>query len=300
MAEPRRRARRPRRQDRRLRLQPGSHVVVDVFGYFVEDASSRAGRYVGLTPGRILDTRAGAGRARRHGARTSSTCRSGSGWRARQRRVRRGRSTSPPPRRHAAGYVQVLPGRSAQFGQWSNLNLVPRRPDHRQPRDRAARRHRPRAPLHPRSVPPDRRRHGLHHRRRGTCQLGRAVHADPTRPHPRHAVRGSPASARRRRITVSNAAWPAANPSAVLLNVTATEPLGSGYLQVYPTGAAVEQGVVEPEHRTGRPDDPERGHRHPQCRRAVQRLLAGREPRGARHRRAGSRARPGRRRASRR
>jgi len=42
------------------------------------------------------------------------------------------------------------------------------------------------------------------------------------------------------RITVSNP-LAGTNPSALLLNVTATETLGSGYLQVYPTGAAVEQ-----------------------------------------------------------
>ena len=42
----------------RIYSQSGTHLVADVFGYFVPAASSKSGRLRTLTPGRLLDTRA--------------------------------------------------------------------------------------------------------------------------------------------------------------------------------------------------------------------------------------------------
>jgi hypothetical protein len=39
----------------------GTHLLADVLGYFVPSQTSRDGRYVALTPARVLDTRAGVG-----------------------------------------------------------------------------------------------------------------------------------------------------------------------------------------------------------------------------------------------
>ena len=36
---------------------PGSHVIIDVFGYFTKAAASKGGRYRALNPARLADTR---------------------------------------------------------------------------------------------------------------------------------------------------------------------------------------------------------------------------------------------------
>ena len=218
----------------------GSHVVADVFGYFVEDTSSREGRFVGLTPSRILDTRAGLG------APAGIVPASG----VVDVQVR-GQAGVPANGASAVvlnvtateavipGWVQALPGGSAQFGQWSNLNL--------------ARGGQTIANLV--IVPLDATGRvrlftlGASHLiadvmgyiTNTAAPASSAGLFTPIRPGRIRDTRTEGARVGPQgRITVSNP-LAGTNPSALLLNVTATETLGAGYLQVYPTGAPVEQ-----------------------------------------------------------
>ena len=74
---------------------PARQVIVDVFGYFAEASTVAGGALPRRSTRAACSTPGRARRARRHGARRrpSSTCRSGSGRRARQRRVARSCST---------------------------------------------------------------------------------------------------------------------------------------------------------------------------------------------------------------
>ncbi len=218
----------------------GSHVVADVFGYFVEDTSSREGRFVGLTPGRILDTRAGLG--------APAGMVPASGFVDVQVRGRGGMPASgasavvlnvTATEAARGGYVQALPGGSAQFGQWSNLNLTRGGQTIANlvivPLDATGRVRL--FTLGPTHLLAD----VMGYITDAGAPASSAGLFTPIRP---GRIRDTRTEAARvgpqGRITVSNP-LAGTNPSALLLNVTATETLGPGYLQVYPTGAAVEQ-----------------------------------------------------------
>jgi hypothetical protein len=218
----------------------GSHVVADVFGYFVEDSSSREGRFVGLTPGRILDTRVGLGAPAGMvpaGSFVDVQVRGQGGMPASGASAVALNVTATEAAR--GGYVQALPGGSAQFGQWSNLNLTHGGQTIANlvivPLDATGRVRL--FTLGPSHLLAD----VMGYITDAAAPASSAGLFTPIRP---GRIRDTRTEAARvgpqGRITVSNP-LAGTNPSALLLNVTATETLGAGYLQVYPTGAPVEQ-----------------------------------------------------------
>ena len=101
--------------------QGGGHVVADVFGYFVEAVSARAGRYVSVSPSRLADTRltsdklAAAGSLRVAVAGRGSVPASG---------VSAVVVNLTATEVTADGYLQVLPSSASGFGGYSNLNVT--------------------------------------------------------------------------------------------------------------------------------------------------------------------------------
>ena len=100
----------------------GGHLVADVTGYYAPSAATSAGRFAGLTPARLLDTRKLAGKP---GPRSSTVVKvtgrggvPGSGVSAVALNVVTTQSD-------AAGYVQVIPtGGPTRTGGSSNLNAA--------------------------------------------------------------------------------------------------------------------------------------------------------------------------------
>jgi hypothetical protein len=107
-------------------LQGGGHVIADLFGYYATtEVAVQAGRYVALTPARILDTRSGFGQTTPHKPGPSEAVRvsvagtagvPATGVSAVALNVTLTEATAP-------GFVQVIPTDGATApGQSSNLN----------------------------------------------------------------------------------------------------------------------------------------------------------------------------------
>ncbi len=219
--------------------QPGSHVIIDVFGYFTQASTSRAGRYEELAPARIYDTRAGGGKAPAGALITIPVA---------QRGGIPGSGVSAvvlnltATQADAAGYVQVLPGTSGAPASYSNLNLV--RPYQTVanlvvvPLDSSGN-----ARLYTFS-----RTHlivdVMGYFTDGTAPQSASGLFTPIRPTRLRDTRatGGPVPPAGRLVVnpLANPALAGTNPAALFLNVTATQATGPGFVQVYPTGAAVE------------------------------------------------------------
>ena len=221
--------------------QPGSQVIIDVFGYFTKAATSKAGRYQALNPARLIDTRQnGVGPKVAAGATITVNV--------------AGLGGVPPAGASAVvlnltatqsdrgGYVQVMPGLSGATTGWSNLNL-----DHANqtianlvvvPLDSSGVvRVYTEIPTHlivdvmgyftddgaPVSAS------GLYTPVRPTRLRDTRQEGGPVPPNGRLVV--SP---------LTNPVLAGTNAAALMLNVTATQATGPGYLQVYPTGQNVE------------------------------------------------------------
>jgi hypothetical protein len=218
--------------------QPGSHIVIDVFGYFAQANTSRGGRLDALTPARIYDTRAGGGKARA-GQVVPVTVAGRGGVPASGASAVVLNLTATLT--EAGGFVQVLPGQSGTVRGWSNLNLV-------RPWQTAA---------NLVIVPLD-----ASGRVRLYTNLTTHLIVDvmgyftgdgapesasglftPIRPtRVRDTRTGSPVPPGGR-LVVAPLAHPmlaGTNADAVFLTVTAVAALGPGFVQVYPTGAPVE------------------------------------------------------------
>ena len=103
-----------------IHTQGGGHLIADVFGYFVESGATRDGRYVRVFPNRLLDTRPSGKLAAGGTVRVQVAGRGGVPAGVTAAAVLNVTATQASD----AGYVQVLPSGTAQFGGYSNLNVV--------------------------------------------------------------------------------------------------------------------------------------------------------------------------------
>lgn len=219
---------------------PGSQVIIDVFGYFTKATTARAGRYQALDPARLADTRLNGGAKLPAGA-TIAVGVAGQGG------VPGGGVSAvvvnlTATQSATGGYVQVMPGLSGATTGWSNLNL-----------DRANQ-----TIANLVVVPLDASgavrlyteisTHLIvdvmgYYTDDGAAQSTSGLFTPVAPARLRDTRQGGGPVPPRGRLVVSPLTHPVlagTNAPALMLNVTATQAIAPGFVQVYPTGVNVE------------------------------------------------------------
>ena len=217
----------------------GTHLLADVLGYFVNANNSTDGRYVALSPARILDTRNGIGAPTGKvpaGATVNVAVAGQAGVPATG--VQRGGAQRHGHRRRRPGLRHGVPARRAA-AERLEPQPRPRRPDDPEPRHGArsgpTARSTCSATAPPTSSPTSRATSPTPRRPRRragcTCRSRRCGWQDTRSPFARPASEGAVT-----RLRVNLPPLPATGVAAAMLNVTATQAAGAGLRHHLPGG----------------------------------------------------------------
>jgi hypothetical protein len=241
----------------------GGQLLADVTGYYAPSGATSAGRFQALSPSRLLDTRSGARPAAGATIPLDVTGRGGVPAEGASAVVLSVTAT----RAASSGFVQVVPtGGSTAIGSSSSLNVAEGQ-----------------TVANLVVVPVGRDGTVSLHTSGGTHLLadvagwvtdpsapsassGLFVAVEPTRLLDTRLATAPPdgTQVRLRPLALLGTRGTA---SAVVLNVTATQATGPGFVQVFPTGRATPRHLVQPQPRAGRPDGRRRCGQRPRRRR---------------------------------